>query len=84
MDLAIGRLQRHYSTAAGGSSSSAAWTISITPANTGWGTEVSATWTASPGNATNATYTIYDGTQASGTILGTVTVNQTKASGRHG
>ena len=37
-----------YSTAVGGSSSSAAWTIAITPANTGWGTEVSATWTASP------------------------------------
>ncbi len=68
-----------YSTAAGGSSSSAAWTISITPANTGWGTEVSATWTASPTNATNATYTIYDGTQASGTILGTVVVNQAEA-----
>ena len=65
-----------YSTAAGGSSSSAAWTIAITPANTGWGTELSATWTASPSNATNATYTIYDGTQASGTILGTVVVNQ--------
>jgi hypothetical protein len=68
-----------YSTAAGGSSSSAAWTISITPAITGWGTELSATWTASPTNATNATYTIYDGTQATGTILGTVVVNQTVA-----
>jgi autotransporter-associated beta strand protein len=68
-----------YSTAAGGSSSSASWTIAVTPTNTGWGTEVSATWTASPSNATNATYTIYDGTQASGTILGTVAVNQTEA-----
>jgi len=67
-----------YSTAAGGSSSSAVWTIAVTPSNTGWGTEVSATWTASPGNATNATYTIYDGSQASGTILGTVVVDQTK------
>ena len=68
-----------YSTAAGGSSSSAVWTLAVTPADTGWGTEVSATWTASPGNATNATYTIYDGSQASGTILGTVTVDQTQA-----
>ena len=67
-----------YSTAVGGSASSAAWTISVTPSNTGWGTELSATWTASASNATNATYTIYDGT-ASGTILGTVVVNQSKA-----
>ncbi len=67
-----------YSTAAGESSSRAVWTIAVTPANTGWGTEVSATWTASAKNATNATYTIYDGSQGSGTILGTVTVDQTK------
>ncbi len=67
-----------YSTAAAGSSSSAAWTIPITQENTGWGTEVSATWTASPTNATNATYTVYDGNPASGTILGTVTIDQTK------
>ena len=58
---------------------SAAWTIAVTPANTGMGTELSATWTASPSNATDATYTIYDGTQASGTMLGTVVVDQTKA-----
>ncbi len=68
-----------YSTAVGGSSSSAVWTIAITPANTGWGTELSATWPASSSNATNATYTIYDGTQASGTILGTVVLNQSAA-----
>jgi Bacterial Ig-like domain (group 3) len=68
-----------YSTAVGGSSSKAVWTIPITPANTGWGTELSATWTASPSNATNATYTVYDGTLASGTILGTVVVNQSAA-----
>jgi hypothetical protein len=68
-----------YSTAAGGSSSFATWTIPITPANTGWGTEVSTTCAASPSNATNATYTIYDGTPASGAVLGTVTVDQTKA-----
>jgi hypothetical protein len=68
-----------YRTAAGGSASSASWTLDISPSNTGWGTEVAATWTPSPGNATNATYTIYDGTQASGTILGTVVVNQTKS-----
>jgi autotransporter-associated beta strand protein len=67
-----------YSIAAGGGSSSAAWTVSITPTNTGWGTEVSATWTANPSNATDATYTIYDGSQTSGTILGKVVVDQTK------
>ncbi len=68
-----------FSTAAGGSAGTAAWTIAVTPANTGWGTELSATWTASPSNATNATYTIYDGNEASGTILGTVVVNQSEA-----
>ncbi len=70
-----------YSTAAAGSSSSATWTTSITSSDQGWvgGTEVSATWVASPGNATNATYKIYDGTATTGTLLGTVTVNQTKA-----
>ena len=73
------RVQRHYSTAAGGSPAAATWAVAVTPANTGWGTELSATWTASPSNATNATYTIYDGTQASGTIIGTVVVDETKA-----
>ena len=68
-----------YSTAAGGTSSSATWTIAVTPENTGWGTEISATWTAHPTNATDATYTIYDGSPTSGTILGTVVVNQTMA-----
>jgi hypothetical protein len=66
-----------YSTAPGGSSSSATWTIAVTPANTGWGTEVSATWTASASNATNATYSISDGT--TGTLLATVPVNQSQA-----
>ncbi len=73
-----GGFSGRYSTAAGGSSSSASWTIAVTPANTGWGTELSATWTAQSTNATNATYTIYDGTPGSGTLLGTVTVDQTK------
>ncbi len=68
-----------YGTAAGGSSASATWTAAITPADTGWGTEVSATWTPSPTNATNATYSIYDGAAATGTLLGTVVVDQTKA-----
>ena len=68
-----------FSTAAGGTSSSAAWTIAVSPSNSGKGTELSATWTASQGNATDATFTIYDGTQASGTILGTATVNQSEA-----
>ncbi len=68
-----------YSTAVGGTSGSAVWTIAVTPANTGAGTELSATWTASASNATDATYTIYDGTQASGTVLGTVVVDQSKS-----
>ena len=77
VDVAIGRVQRNLQHSRGRELElRRAWTIAITPANTGWGTEVSATWTASPSNATNATYTIYDGTQASGTILGTVVVNQ--------
>ncbi len=65
--------------AAGGSSALGSWTIPITATNTGWGTEVSATWVPVAGAATNATYTVYDGTPASGTILGTVTVDQSKA-----
>ncbi len=68
-----------YTTAVGGTSGSAVWTVAVTPANTGMGTELSATWTANPSNATDATYTIYDGTQASGTVLGTVVVDQTKS-----
>ena len=70
-----------YSTAAAGSNSSATWTTSITASDQGRddGTEVSATWVANAGNATNATYKIYDGTATTGTLLGTVTVDQTKA-----
>jgi subtilase family serine protease len=70
-----------YSTAAGGSDSTATWTTTISSADQGWdgGTHVSATWVPSAGNATNATYEIYDGTAATGTLLGTVTVDQTKA-----
>lgn len=67
------------STAAGGSPSTATWTIPVTPSTAGWngtGPEVSATWTASPGNATNATYSVYDGT--TGALLGTVIVDQTQ------
>ncbi len=66
-----------YGTAAGKSSASATWTAAISSAEQGWNnyTEVSATWTASPSNATDATYSIYNGA----TLLGTATVNQTKA-----
>jgi hypothetical protein len=76
-----GGFSGNYSTAAGGSASTAAWTIAVTPANEGWlnAVAVSATWTAASGNATNATYTVYDGTGTSGTVLGTVVVDQTKA-----
>jgi subtilase family serine protease len=70
-----------YSTAAAGSSASAAWTTIISAPDQGWdgGTEVSATWLANAGNATNARYSIYDGNTTTGTLLGTVTVDQTKA-----
>jgi hypothetical protein len=70
-----------YSTAAAGSDSSATWTTSISSSDQGYtgGTEVSATWVPSASNATNATYEIYDGSAAAGTLLGTVTVDQTKA-----
>jgi subtilase family serine protease len=70
-----------YSAAAAGTTSSATWTTSLGNSDYGWlgGTEVSATWVASASNATNATYKIYDGSAATGTLLGTVTVNQTKA-----
>jgi subtilase family serine protease len=70
-----------YSTATEGSDSSAAWTTSIAPEDKGsvGGIEVSATWVANAGNATNATYLIYDGTGTSGTLLNKVSVDQTKA-----
>jgi hypothetical protein len=70
-----------YATAAGGSDSEATWTATLSNSDYGWlgGTELSATWVPSPQNATNATYRIYDGTAATGTLLGTVTVDQTKA-----
>ncbi len=70
-----------FSSAVGGSNSTAEWTTSIGSSDEGWegGTEVSATWVPDPGNATNATYEIYDGSAASGTLLDTVTVDQTKA-----
>jgi hypothetical protein len=70
-----------YSTAPAGSNSSATWTTAISSSDQGWtdGTEVSATWVANPGNATNATYKIYDGSATTGTLLGTVSVDQAKA-----
>ena len=57
----------------------------LPPSDQGWvgGTEVSATWVADAGNATNATYSIYDGTATTGTLLGTVTVDQTQGARRH-
>ena len=74
-----------YSVAAGGSDSTATWLTVITAADQGPsngfadGIEVSATWTPNASNATNATYSIYDGTSTSGTLLGTVAVDQTQA-----
>jgi autotransporter-associated beta strand protein len=70
-----------YSSAAAGSPGSATWTTSISSSDEGGdgGVEVSATWVAAAGNATNATYEIYDGTAATGTLLGTATVDQTQS-----
>jgi subtilisin family serine protease/protocatechuate 3,4-dioxygenase beta subunit len=42
--------------------------------------ELFATWVPLASNASNATYFIYDGTSVSGTLLGTVTVNQSVVS----
>jgi hypothetical protein len=54
----------------------ATWTV--TPA--GRGTyELFATWVALANNATNATYKVYDGTAATGTLLGSVVVDQTQS-----
>jgi subtilase family serine protease len=75
----VGGFTGSYSTAPRGTGSTATWTIPVTFANTGWGTELSATWTANAANATNATYTVYDGAPAGGNVLGTVTIDQTKA-----
>ncbi len=70
-----------YGVVAGGSVASATWSAAVSSADGGWlgVIEASATWTPSSDNATNATYTIYDGSQASGTVLGTVAVDETKA-----
>ncbi len=70
-----------YNTAAGGTAAKATWTTSISAADKGWvsGVEVSATWVAKAGNATNASYSIYNGTATAANLLGTVHVNQTKA-----
>ncbi len=76
-----GGFSGHYGTAAGGTASTATWTTTISGSDQGWtgGTEVSATWVPGAGNATNATYQIYDGSSTSGVLLGIVTVDQTKA-----
>lgn len=70
-----------YVTATAGSSSSASFTVDVTSADIGWsdGVELSTTWAAFAGNATNATYTIYQGTAATGTVLGTVEIDQADA-----
>lgn len=70
-----------YSTADRRTNSSATWTTPITAAELGWQdeSEVSATWVASPGNATDATYEIFDGPADPQNLLNIVTVNQTIA-----
>jgi hypothetical protein len=54
----------------------ASWTV--TPASKGV-YELFTTWVAAGTNATNATYKIYDGSAATGTLLGSVVVDQTQA-----
>ncbi len=57
----------------------------LSSSDQGWigGTEVSATWVAAPATRRTPLTSIYDGTAATGTLLGTVTVNQTHRTGRH-
>jgi subtilase family serine protease len=79
----LGGFDGIYGSAAAGSGkkSSATWTTSLSSADLGYNnhTEVSATWVAGANHASDATYKIYNGTAATGTSLGTVTVNQRKA-----
>ena len=69
-----------YGSAQAGTNSIATWTASVsaTNENKDGGTEVSTTWVADPSNATNASYTIYDGAGLSGPVLGTYVIDQTK------
>jgi hypothetical protein len=72
---ASGGFSSGYSVAAGGTNAQATWTTSGVTGTV----ELSTTWIANAANATNATYTVYDGSASSGNILGTVSVNQAKA-----
>jgi hypothetical protein len=54
----------------------ATWTV--TPSGRG-NYDVFATWVALANNATNATYKVYDGTAATGTLLGSVVIDQTQS-----
>jgi subtilase family serine protease len=76
-----GGFSGNYGVAAAGANSSATWTIAITSSDKGHhdGVEVAATWVALAGNATNATYSFYDGPVASGKLLGQMTVDQARA-----
>ncbi len=70
-----------YDTAPAGSTATATWTTTITANDAGpdGGTIVYATWTASPTNATDATYNVYDGTASAANLIDTITVDQTQA-----
>jgi len=76
-----GGLSGTYRTATRDSEGSATWTTSILPTDQGHNklTEVSATWVAKPGNATNAAYSIYNGSARPANFIRTVIVNQRKA-----
>jgi subtilase family serine protease len=67
-----------FSIAPGRTKSLATWSAKIGSRDRGHDgdVEVSATWTASETNASNAIYRVYDGSAATGALLGSVSVNQ--------
>ncbi len=67
-----------YGTAQPASNSFASWSATVSSSNEdkSGGIELSATWVADPSNATNATYTVYDG--SSSIMLGRYIIDQTK------
>ncbi len=74
-----GGFDGNYGVASDAGTSTVTWTVPVTPATYGFGTELSATWTANAGNATDAVYDVYDGTPSSGTLLASIPVDQTQA-----
>jgi hypothetical protein len=65
----------NFLTAAGGTNSTATWSFNVSvPLPQGTSLGISLTWVPAPGNATNATYTVFDG----GKQIESFTVDQTK------